>query len=190
MTPFSIPNPDLGPEEIWSVQAGFETQAVPLLLVKTTTFYHDIDEVWGFDTNGKIVNKGNSNRSGLELELETIPWQHLTFGAALAYTHDRPEEGGSDGFSQGSVKVGYNNPALVDVQLFGSYVHWLDAMTFQPEGDNFVWDLNVARNVAMAGNTNVDIFMTLHNLTDADHYWHVYYLKPGRWIEVGLRYYF
>jgi vitamin B12 transporter len=190
VTPFSTPNPDLKPEEIWSAQAGLETKAIPLLLIKTTTFYHNIDEVWGFDAQGKIINKDNSKRSGLEVEVETSPWQHLTFGASLAYTYDRPEEGEADDFSKGIVKGSYSNPALVDVDLSGSYVHWLDAATFKPEGDNFVWDLNVARNVAMDGNTSVDVFMTLHNLTDADQYWHVYYQNPGRWIEVGLRFHF
>lgn len=190
VTPFSTPNPDLDPEEIWSVQAGLETKAVPMLLVKTTAFYHDIDDVWGFDAQGKIVNQGSSRRSGLEVELETVPWHNLTFGGSLAYTYDRPEQGEADDFSKGAVKAGYANPALFDVELFGSFVHWLDAATYLGEGDNFIWDLNVMRNVAISGRTNFDVFMTLHNVTDAEQYWHVFYQNPGRWIEVGLRFYF
>lgn len=190
VTPFAISNPDLEPEEIWSAQAGLETKTVAMLLVKATAFYHDIDEVWGFDAQGKIVNKDNSRRSGLEVELETVPWHGLVLGGSVAYTYDRPNEGEADDFSQGMVKVGYANPALFDVELFGSYVHWLDAATYQAEGDNFVWDLNVARNMATGERTSVDLFMTLHNLTDADQYWHVFYRNPGRWLEVGLRWNF
>ena len=190
VTPFATTNPDLHPEEIWSAQAGFETKAVPMLLVKTTAFYHDIDEVWGFDDLGKIVNKGHSRRSGMEVEVETMPWHQLILAGSLAYTYDQPEEGEEDDFSKGTVKAGYTNPALADVELFGSYVHWLNAATYQAEGDNFIWDLNIVRNVAMEERTSLDIFMTLHNLTDADQYWHLFFENPGRWIEVGLRFYF
>jgi vitamin B12 transporter len=190
VTPFSTSNPGLDPEEVWSLQAGVETKTIPVLLVKTAAFYHDIDEVWGFAALGKIVNKGHSRRNGLEVELETVPWYNLTFGGSLAYTYDRPEQGEADDFSKGTVKAGYTNSALFNAELFGSYVHWLDAATFRGEGDNFIWDLNVARNVAMGDRTNVDVFMTLHNITDADQYWHVFYQNPGRWIEVGLRFYF
>lgn len=190
VTPFATTNPDLQPEEIWSAQAGLETKTVPMLLVKTTTFYHDIDEVWGFDELGKIVNKGHSRRSGVEVEVETMPWHQLIFSGSLAYTYDQPEEGEEDDFSKATVKAGYTDPALVDVELFGSYVHWLNAATYQAEGDNFVWDVNIVRNVAMGERTAVDIFMTLHNLTDAGQYWHLFYQNPGRWIEIGLRFSF
>lgn len=190
VTPFSVANPDLKPEEIYSAQSGFETKAIPLLLLKTTAFYHDIDEVWGFDAMGKIINQGHSRRNGVEIEVETIPWQHLVFGGAFTYTKDHPQAGEDGDFSQGSVKVSYSNPALVDAQLFGSYVHWLESATYLGEGDNFVWDLNVSKNVAMQANTNVDVFMTLHNLTDVGQYWHAYYQNPGRWLEVGLRFHF
>lgn len=190
VTPFSITNPDLNAEEIWSFQAGLETKAIPMLLIKGTTFYHDISEVWSFDSQGMIVNEGSSKRSGLEVELETVSWHKLTFAAAVAYTHDNPDDGESDDYTKGTVKVAYNNPALFDVDLFGSYVHWLDAITYEAEGDNFIWDLNIRKSFSTGERTFVDLFMTLHNLTDADQYAHAFYPNPGRWLEVGLRYNF
>ncbi len=187
-SPAFLPNPNLEPEKVWSIQAGLETKAIPFLLLKTTLFYHDIEDIWIFDMAAMMrKNGGNSKRSGLELELETVPWYHMTLATALTYTMDDPEGGDFDEFYKITVKPRYSNSDICDLELFGTYIHWLKGTTVMGEGNSFVWDLNLSKKIGVSDGASITFFMTIHNLTNEKQYWNSLYQNPERWVEAGLR---
>lgn len=64
-----------------------------------TIFYHDIDEVWVYDpTLSMTVNGEDTTRTGIEVEVETESFYHLSGVVAFSYTNDNPKGGGSEDF--------------------------------------------------------------------------------------------
>ncbi len=187
----SAANPDLKPEEIWSVQAGLETRSIPYLLCKTTFFYHDIDEIWKYSPDtGHIENGDNTRRSGFEIEAESVPYHGLSVAGGFTYTVDDPDSGSSEDFYNTQIKVNYTNPELFSLHLFGTAIKWLKGTTFE-EKEDFIWDLNINRHFSTVSfRSGFDLFVTVHNLFNGDQYWSSFYPNPERWIEAGLKFRF
>ena len=184
-------NPNLKPEEIWSVQAGLETRSIPFLLCKTTLFFHNIDEIWEYNPNsGQIENGDNTKRSGFEIEVESVPFHGLSVTGGFTYTIDDPDNTSSEDFYNTQVTVNYTNPELFSLQLFGTALKWRKGTTFEAEED-FIWDLNISRHFpSVSFGSGFDLFVTVHNLFNGDQYWSSFYPNPERWIEAGLKFRF
>jgi vitamin B12 transporter len=63
--PYYDPNPDLKPEKVESLQAGFETTAIPYLWFKATYFEHRVEDAFRV-----IVNPDNTNNGIIPLSFQ------------------------------------------------------------------------------------------------------------------------
>ena len=197
---FLDPNPSLRPEEVWSYQAGFESNAAPYLWIKGTVFRHELENALIVDLYGAgpptfndlVINMGKIRRQGFELEAETRPLHNLSLVADFAYADLKPsnENGSSDIYSY-SIGIRYDDRKSFRAQLFGHYVWWdFDAASKAIGGanyDDFIWDLNVNKRIYAREKAAAELFLTAHNLFNGSQYTYGDSKNPERWLEAGIR---
>ncbi|SPD72176.1 conserved exported hypothetical protein [uncultured Desulfobacterium sp.] len=190
---FLDPNPALDSEEVWSYQVGAESTALRYLWIKGTIFRHEIDDTITLDyrgpaNNDQYINKGEITRQGFELEAQTAPWHDLSFLAGYCYVDlDPTSESGSSNIYSYSFGVEYDGVETLKAELFGRYVWWDLDDDFGARYDDFIWDLNLIKNIWSRQTNAVDIFATIHNLFDGAHYVKGWDRNPGTWAEAGIR---
>lgn len=187
-------NPDLEPEKVDSLQAGVETTACPHVRLKTTLFLHKADKTWEYaydSTQGwQLVNGGKAERTGAEIEMETVPWHHLSLVAGAAYVHTDPEAADEESDSMHQVNLGlrYHDKQGWYGELFGHFVNYPDSATYDTtQDDDFLWELNLRKTVVSREPCSVDIFATVHNLFNSSQYERALHANASRWAEVGIR---
>ncbi|MCP4579365.1 MAG: TonB-dependent receptor, partial [Deltaproteobacteria bacterium] len=153
---FYSPNPDLDSEEVWSYQAGMESNALKNLRIKGSAFYHEVENVIKTEiTNpdqqspSKIyLNNGIIRRHGFELEVETAPLHGFSIYTGVAYVRFNPtdEYGASKNYSF-DFALRYDNSEYFKAELFGHYINRdLDDNLDDSldEKDDIIWDLNIS----------------------------------------------
>lgn len=196
---FLDPNPSLGPEKVWSYQAGMESGVTDYLWTKLTLFRHDMednlvkDKVEGKRNFSVYNNRGNIKRQGLELEAETVPFHNVSFKAGFAYVRIKPSSP-----SRTTVNYAYNAGVKYDdrksfmAQLFGHYTWWDLGAENAAKYDAFIWDLNLSKKVYSweKAKAEAEVFLTAHNLFNGFYYTFDVYKNPGRWVEAGVKFRF
>jgi vitamin B12 transporter len=182
---------DLGPEDIWSLQAGIESSLFRNLHLKADIFYHHQDESWFWnDEVGLFTNGGESERTGFELGAATSPLENLTAGCNFTYVRLEPYGRISDDAYGLNLKLQYQAGRLGNLVIIG-YYRWLDANEAEASAsyDDMIWDLHYHKEVFKDPDSGaaVIVFCSARNLFNGEHYWMDLFENPGRWVEAGLR---
>ena len=183
-------NPDLKPEKVWSYQSGLETTTFRFMRLKTTIFYHDLNAIWETNPSGQLVNSGNDQRLGYEIELETLPFHNLALTANLTSIYQETETLAGldeDHLYNGNLILTYDQPTFFRAELFGHYGWLLARESNNGSYSNFLWDLNLSRELTLNDGRQAKIFSKVHNLFNGSQYWSDLIPNPERWLEVGLQ---
>lgn len=191
-------NPDLKMESVWSYQAGLESNITDYVWMKATAFYHNMkNEI--ITTRGDILpnryaNGGRVKRHGVELEAETAPIYNISVKAGAAYAHINPDLATSKSFerdlSSYVLSIKYDDKKSFMAQLSGYRILWGSLPDDGAKYDNFIWDLNVMKNIYKTEETNAAVFLTVHNLFSGPYYNLSATPNPGIWSEAGIRFRF
>lgn len=194
---FLDPNPSLGPEKVWSYQAGVESGVTNHLWVKGTLFYHYmkdaiVREPFGGDPpafNDIFVNEGRVKRKGIEIEAETAPFYNLSLKAGFAYVKkDFSEEDNDTNNYVYNITLKYDDRKSFTAQLYGHYIWWdIKDPALNAKYSAFIFDLNLKKKIYSTETTNAEIFLTAHNIFNGSQYSSADFKNPGRWVEAGLR---
>jgi len=192
---FSVPNPDLEVEKVWSYQAGIESTALRYFWFKTTLFRHDISDAIDNeelpDGTVQAINKGKQRRQGLELELKTIPVYNTSIFAGFAYVHAKDKDTGErlQNIPEYTYDVGiqHDNNKSFRASLRGHYIWWNAETSLKGKYSSFIWDLDLMKRVYTKDKRTVEIFFTAHNIFNGSQYLQEPFKNPRRWIEGGIR---
>jgi len=192
---FSNPNPDLKAEEVWSYQAGFESAFPEYLWFKATAFLHDVKEAMVDqqepDGTFTFVNRDETRRQGVELELETMPVYDLSLEAGYLYqdVEDRKTGESVKDVAEYTIDLGlkYDDGKSLKAMLLGHYIWWNTDPSLEGKYDTFIWDLNVTKKIYGSNNTSAEAFLSVHNIFDGSQYVFKTFRNPGRWVEAGIR---
>lgn len=193
---FSLPNPDLKMERVWSMQAGIESTALRYLWLKAMLFRHEIrDAIFNKDLGNDTFtaeNQGRQRREGVEVELRTIPVYNLSLSAGLAFidTTDRDTGKVLQNTPRYTYDVGihYNDNKSFRALLKGHYIWWKAETAFKGQYSSMVWDLSLNKKILSSGKGNAELFLTAHNLFNGSQYFQDAFRNPERWFEAGLRF--
>ncbi len=195
---FSLPNPDLKMEKVWSYSAGFESAELKYLWLKATYFRHSVSDALTVQELSEeaftTINGGKQLREGFEVELKTTPIYHLSFTAGFIYTKAKDRNTGEVVkdvppyvYDMGIL---YDNNRYLRALLKGRYIDWNTAPGAGGNYSAMVWDLNLSRRVPMPDGITGEVFFTAHNLFNGSQYLNDMYRNPRRWFEGGLRFAF
>ncbi len=187
---FSLINPDLDPEEVWSFQFGIETTALRSLRLKTTIFYHDLEGIWERNALDQLINSGNDQRQGFEIELETLPVHNLALTINLTSIYQDTETLAGldeDHLYNANIILTYDQPGLFRAELFGHYVWLLARESNNGSYSDFLWDLNLSRKFTFRDGRRANIYTKIHNLFNGSQYWSELIPNPERWVEAGFQ---
>jgi len=182
-------NPSLEKDKTWSYQAGFETTAVKYASLKTTFFYHKTDDYWD-KKDDVYVNSVPYKRKGVELEIKTHPFYHLSLIANGTYVRLEPGNRADADLYDANLILAYDNPRVIRAILAGHYNWW--GTEFSPEEDNgdygrFIWDLALTKKVFSKQRLDGELFFTARNLFNRPEFTYEVFPSAGRWVEAGLR---
>jgi vitamin B12 transporter len=190
---FSLPNPDLKVERVWSYQAGLESAALKYIWLKTTLFRHDISDVIVTRPSGDFfvtVNGGEQRRQGVELELKSLPVYNASLLAGFSYIEaknlDSGERIANVGRSSYDIGLRYDDRQSFSGDVKGHYILWNDAAAHNA----FVWDLYLAKKLFTRDDKSAEAFFSCHNLFNATQFLDPLFRSPGRWFEGGVRFRF
>ncbi len=187
-------NPDLKPEDLWSLQAGIESTHITNTHLKADVFYHWQDDTWYWnDDLGLYVNGGVSERTGVELNATVNPFEHFTSGLGVTYIWVEPYQGKNDETYGLNVKLNYNTERFGSLALFGNYFWWHEGLAhYTGSYDDMIWDLHYNKDIFTheGSPTTVNVFFSLRNLFNGAQYSDELFINPDRWFEAGLRIHF
>lgn len=191
---FSATNPDLEPEKVWSYQAGLETASLGPWRLKATIFFHDLDNLWGQDSGGKLINVGKNERYGYELELDTAPFHNLSLTANLTSIYEETENPATtenDHMYNVNLILAYDRPNRFRAELYGHYGWLLDKgwELYNGSFNDFLWDFSLSRKFT-TGDRQIKLFGKVHNIFNSSQYWWDQVPNPGRWVEIGASFAF
>lgn len=185
------------PQEIKTVQAGFETSKIPYLWLKGTYFYNAIRHG---ESLGATPTVTDQNRQGFEVELRTVPVSG--FSVASGYTYLAAEDNDTERRLQSNsnqsvpphlvkLKLNYDNSAWgFRGMLTGNYVWWnRDQSTWYSMSDKgMLWDLHLNWKPFRKHDLAPELFFTGHNLFNGNQTTNVeIYSSAPRWFEGGMR---
>ena len=192
---FSVPNPDLKMEKVWSVQAGIESTALKYLWLKATAFRHEITDALFNETlsDGTFtaVNQEKQRREGFEFELKTVPVYNVSLSAGVAFTDATDRDTGEElqNVPRYTYDVGihYNDNKSLRALLKGHYIWWNAEPLANGKYNSMVWDFSLTKKVLSSGKRNAELFFTAHNIFNGSQYVLDFFKNPRRWVEAGLR---
>lgn len=195
---FSIPNPNLKMERVWSYSAGFETAALKYVWLKTSYFRHDVSDALastvlpsGFIT---FINSGKQRREGVEVELKTTPVFHLSLTGGFTFNNAKDRTTGEivNAVARYVYDVGiqYDDARFLKAVLKGRYLDWRAYPEDNGKYSTMVWDLNLSRELPLPDGLDGEVFFTAHNIFNGAQYQLDIYKNPRRWFEGGLRFSF
>jgi vitamin B12 transporter len=192
---FSLPNPDLKVEKVWSVQAGIESAVSRYFWLKADLFRHDIDDALVNeqfpDGSFTTINEGKQRRQGAEVEIKTASFYNTSLSAGLAFTDATDRDTGEvlkevPRYTY-DIGVTYNDNKSFSALLKGHYIWWNAAADDQGRYNAFVWDLNVRKKVYSSRTMHAELFVEGHNIFNGSQYVLGPFRNPSRWVEGGLR---
>jgi hypothetical protein len=138
-----------------------------------------------------MVNSGELQRRGVEVDLKTEPFYDFSIKASGIYVNfDKPNSVGATWNIALNLAISYDNPAILTARLAGHYEDLNSADYFNSSFDDTIWELNVSRGFTLGGGARARVFITAHNLFDGDQYNLGDTKNPGRWLEGGMEFAF
>jgi vitamin B12 transporter len=195
---YSLPNPSLKMEQVWSFSAGFESAALKYLWLKTSYFRHQVsNSLTSVSLPGGFfmaVNGGKQRREGVEVEFKTTPVYNLSLTGGFTFVNAKDITTGEivKDVPRYSYDIGvqYDNSRIIKALLKGRYVDWNSYPEDEGKYDAIIWDLNLSREITLSDAVTAEIFFTAHNLFNGAQYASSLYQNPRRWFEGGLRFNF
>ncbi len=197
---FSIPNPNLKMEKVWSYSAGIESAELKYVWLKATLFRNDIDDAL---TNEILsteppqfttINGGKQRRQGVEVEARSMPLFNTSLVAGYTFIDAEDRETGQTipDIPKYTVDVGvqYENRKYFTGNLKGHYIWWNSAPGENGKYTAMIWDLNLAKTLFGRDKRTTEVFFTAHNIFNGSQYPLDVYKNPRRWFEGGLRFVF
>lgn len=187
-------NDQLEPEQVWSYQAGVETGAARFCRFKTTLFYNDVSDA--FHWNSDLLsydNSGTETRKGIELEIATLPWNHLSLEFNFTYIHTEDDNGENGHKRFANLIALYDHPELLTVELSGHYARYGDLEAppdYNPVDGTVLWDISISKKIWANGQLSSELFFVGHNLSNESQYTDELLPNCGRWLEAGLKFFF
>jgi vitamin B12 transporter len=195
---FSVANPDLRMDKVWSYSLGLETTLLRYFWLKTTLFRHDISDLQDSVPLGDEIftykNYGKQRRQGVEVELKTMPLFNtsLTAGYALIDATDRITGADVPDTAHYTWDLGlqYDDRKSFRATLKGHYIRWNGSVPVTTSSSAMIWDLFLAKRFPLSDRREMEIFFSGRNLFNGSQYLIDLYRNPGRWFEGGLRFSF
>lgn len=194
---FSLPNPSLQMEKVWSYSAGFETAALKYVWLKTSYFRHEVSDALTYvilPSGFMVVNGGKQRREGVEVELKTTPVYSLSLTGGFTFVNAKDITTGEivKDVPRYSYDIGvqYDNSRIIKALLKGRYVDWNSYPEDEGKYDAIIWDLNLSKEIALSDAVTAEVFFTAHNLFNGAQYPSSLYQNPRRWFEGGIRFAF
>jgi vitamin B12 transporter len=195
---FSLENPALQVEKVWSYSVGVETAVLTYFRFKTTGFIHDIRDVIVnepvTEATFRAVNKGRQRRQGAEVEIRTVPIYNtsLLAGYTLLDVRDRETDQRIRNFPTHTYDLGldYNGDESLRGALRGHYIWWNADPAMNGRYSAIIWDMNLNRKIIERSGTTAEAFFTAHNIFNGAQYLDGFFPNPRRWFEVGLKFRF
>ncbi len=192
---FSLPNPGLKVEKVWSMQAGIESALSRYFWIKADLFRHDIDDALVIeqfpDGSFTTVNGGKQRRQGCEVGIRTAPLYHTSLSAGLAFTDATDRDTGEvlKEVPRYTYDIGltYNDNKTFSALLTGHYIWWNAYSDDLGKYNAFVWDLNIRKKAFSSRKVEAEFFVTGHNIFNGSQYAIDPFRNLSRWIEGGLR---
>jgi vitamin B12 transporter len=193
------PNPSLKPEKVWSYQTGAETLISEYLNARVVFFQHNVTDEMQTETNettGNVfhTNTGETRRTGVELDMETVPFYNVSLKAGFSSLRrkiltDTPDKENVKSIYDYNITVKYNDMKSLSAQLAGNYTWWdnTDYPDDNPRYDKFIWDLNLTKKIFSTDRFGTEIFLTAHNIFNSSYYYWDLRKNPRRWVEAGAR---
>jgi vitamin B12 transporter len=195
---FSVANPDLRMERVWSYSLGLETTLFRYFWLKTTIFRHDISDLQDSVPLGNDVftygNYGRQRRQGVEAEVKTMPLFNtsLAAGYALIDATDRLSGAEVPDTPRYTWDVGlqYDDRKSFRATLKGHFIRWNGSTPVATSSSTMIWDLFLAKRFPLSDRREMEVFFSGRNLFNGSQYLIDLYRNPGRWFEGGLRFTF
>jgi vitamin B12 transporter len=195
-----FPNPNLEVEKVMSYQVSAESGELKYVWIKVSLFRHDLKDVLAMiDTDGdgfvdKTVNQGRQRRQGFEAELRTMPVYNTTLSAGTTYISAKDRDTNEvipriPKYTYDAA-LSYDDNKSFKAQLKGRYVWWNAEDWLNSKYSNFIVDLSAAKTLYTHADQKLEVFLTAHNLLNANQYVGNFYRNAGRWAEGGIRYKF
>lgn len=184
-------DPDLQPEDIWSLQAGVESTRFKNTHLKADVFYHQQDKTWYWDDAlGVFTNGGESERTGFEFNVDTSPLANVTAGLGLTYIWVAPyQEPGDDTYGL-NLKLGYQSEWFGSLMFFGRYYWWNEhEIIASGRNGNMLCELHYNRDLITFADTGtvLNLFLSVRNIFNSSNYVYEVFVNPERWVQGGLR---
>lgn len=192
---------DNGPQRVWTLQTGLETEAISYLWLKGTLFYNDITNatVADFDPENPGVTFREQIRQGVELEARTSTLYGLFLAGGYTYTDARDRESGTrlqtvpTNLVKASLHYDKISIGLKGV-LTGNYVNWNAPADRNARYSAVITDLHLTQRLWPNGNLSPEIFFSVRNLFNGAQYQNdstfSTYKNTPRWLEGGVRFRF
>jgi vitamin B12 transporter len=186
-----------GPEKVWTVQAGAESEEIPYLWLKGTFFYNDAWDIEQADSSSgtlAIVLKEQIRR-GFELEARTVPVHGFSLAGGYTFTDARDSDSRARlkgvPVNQAKLSLRYDN-ALLGLKglVSGNYVWWNAEESSNGKYTGTIWDLHLTQRLMPGRELSPELFFSLHNLFDGAQYADSIFKNTGRWLEGGVRFRF
>jgi vitamin B12 transporter len=202
---FAISNGSKRLQNIWTVQAGVETAAIPYLWLKGTYFYNELWDIEDFTFPGPpgtpaVVNLKEQRKQGVELEAKTSPLYGFSLAAGYTFTDARdqatgdklPTDAGQSNPPHGlKLAVNYTNSALGLLgALTGNYVWWNATADRNGRYKALIWDLHLNQKLFPSKELSPELFFSAHNLFSGAQYQRDLFKNTPRWFEGGVRFRF
>ncbi len=188
-SPTNKGNPDLDPEQAWSVEGGLDWGIDRSLVLHFTSFYRKESDIIDWvrypgDSFWQVVNSGDVETFGLEAGFELSRSKWLTLTGTYDYLHksvDRNKDYES--------KYVLNYPRHQFKLLAISMLPWNSSASFSVTyqdrvdlGNSVVLDGRLGKKLG-----NVEIFSSCTNLTDESYQEIPGIEQPGRRVELGIK---
>ncbi|MCP4163867.1 MAG: TonB-dependent receptor plug domain-containing protein [Deltaproteobacteria bacterium] len=206
LTNSSWGNPNVENEEVVSYQTGFETRSIPYIWLKTSAFYHILENKIDEDTSHNVENIGDVKRYGCEFEVKTLKLMNFSFsiGGAFArskYDHNQyylSNYSALDPVNKYMLNLGfvyedkepYKNSDFLRIELLSKFVYWDLDNSSVIEKDDTIWDLNISKRFNIEG-YGAEFFAVAHNIFNGNQYVSSEQNQnPSSWLECGIKLFF
>lgn len=197
---YSLPMPNFKDslQNIFTLQSGIETSAIPLLWLKGTFFYSN---TWNIETfvvpqnyPASPVSTVDSEevRQGFEVEGRTVPWNDFSLRAGFTYSdvHDKKTDARISYIPIGSTKIAldYDNAGKgLRATITGSHVNWPSAAGNSVHDRQIIWDLHLTQKIPSYRGMTPELFFSGRNLFNSSQYIDNFRTNTPIWLEGGVR---
>ena len=196
-----LPNFDNGPQRVWTVQTGVESEAVPYLWLKGALFYNDVwnAAIGDFDPENPGITFREQIKQGFELEARSIPFYGLSLAGGYTYIDARDRETGTrlqtvpTNLVKASLLYDEKRIGLKGI-LTTNYINWNAPADRNARYNAVITDLHLTQRLWPASDVSPEIFFSVRNLFNGAQYQNdsefSTYKNTPRWLEGGVRFRF